>query len=226
MLLSGLFQGASASQRSDDFSWERIPAVSGTGIFLILDNPPFNWFSKNFVVGLAGSYEESGILEERDRRNWGEGHPAFIEQISGMLNHMAAVDIFIFSHTNSYYSLINQIDPKLRKRIRLVYNAGCYNALDAPRWLALGIGAYVGHPGTSCSPLFVYHFKHYWFWGYTVRGATDVANDKTANDIRSAGFGPLCQLMSFQGKEEAIKATHAEVFGNAHLSNRSKWRGP
>ena len=223
--LGGQPQLVHASGHDDGMIWERMPAVSNTGMFLILNNPGFNWFSKNFVTGLMNSYEESRSLEDVDPAKWEAFANAFEAQMSDMLKRLAAVDVFIFSHTNSYYRLFARLAPELRKKIRLVYNAGCYNAMDSDLWMPVGIGAYIGHAATSCSPLFVYHFKHYWFWGYTVASATETANEATERDIQSLGFGAVCMLMgSHPSREQAVKETRATAFGNKRLSFRSKWR--
>ena len=207
---------------------------NNTAAIAILNNPPelIQWGTKNHIQGLLDSYDSSYVFDAIP--NWFTGHDRqnseFVSNVTYALEKYQAVDIFVLSHTNDYYALLEEIPEKLRKKIRLVYNSGCYNARDAEKWLSRGAKVYVGHPGSSCSPTFFQSFKHYWWSGVSVGQAVQQANADMEKSIRegyrrdltSSLLAFYCDNMLYWGargmEDEKVKATTAQVAGNLSIT--------
>ena len=83
------------------------------------------------------------------------------------------MDLYLLAHHNHYVNWVAQVPAAARSHLRLVYNTGCRDVRQGPRWLNLGARAYVGHPGESASPVFYFFFLRRWTRGYSLGEAVE-----------------------------------------------------
>ena len=103
----------------------------------------------------------SGISLKRYR---GDQHSEFVDALDEATRTHHAVDVFLLAHTNSFVDWVAELPADLR----FMYNTGCRNVSQGPRWLALGAKSYVGHPGVSASPVFYYFMLRRWSGGQSL----------------------------------------------------------
>lgn len=146
-------------------------------VFVIRDSVPAyqRFFTAYFIKDYLSKYYDAVVYECQESQ---QGAPKrTMIQLQELLKKYEKVDILIMAHTNQYQKWLTTISPKLRSRIRLVYNSGCTNALQYKEWLGLGISAYVGHKGKiSLSPFFFISFLRKWVNGKTLQYAVNSAN--------------------------------------------------
>ncbi len=197
-----------------------ILVVIGTG------NPVSDHLAKEMVEPAAWTYESSAIFEIDDFEDYAQYETKFLERLEQELRSKSAVDIIVLRHTNSMDRTLAKVPAELRKKIRLVYNTGCTNAHGGDAYMKLGIGAYIGHPGISCSPVFVSLFKDRWLNGYSLKDAVKLANDDLEADLMHGVLGDICKkATSADSREEAFAATKAQLFGNTSLTIHARYRG-
>jgi len=100
------------------------------------------------------------------------------------LERYPCVDIYLLAHTNEYVEWVARLPAERRQRLRLVYNTGCHNNSQGPKWLKLGAKAYVGHPGESWSSVFYYLFLRHWTRTGTVQEAVDGSNHRMETTLK------------------------------------------
>src|SRR5262249_19187888 len=135
------------------------------------DVPPYQkWGTKAFTSSyLTKYYAKSYYITQT---NHDDGRNDFITDLRSALTQYEYVDIFLLAHSNTYVDWVRDVDPHLRRKIRLVYNTGCNDASQAEQWLHLGANTYIAPPGLSQSPLFYFFFLRRWTMGYNAGPAT------------------------------------------------------
>ena len=159
------------------FSGARVPPGSEHRAALaIRDNvTPFQkWGSRQFTWPyLSASYDATWYFTQT---NADSSKEAFLERLQEALERYPEVDLYLLAHHNHYVDWVAQVPAAARSHLRLVYNTGCRNLKQGPRWLNLGAKAYVGHPGESASPVFYVYFLRRWTRGHTLGEAIDESN--------------------------------------------------
>ncbi|HEX5053734.1 MAG TPA: hypothetical protein VFZ65_18285 [Planctomycetota bacterium] len=137
---------------------------------------------------------------------------AFQQRLIGLLRAYAAVDVFLLAHSNSFVDWAREVDPTLRRRLRLVYNTGCFDLKQKQAWLELGARGYVGHVGLSESPIFYVYFLRRWLRGEPLDELVPECNLLTERMLQITSgalqFNPLATAAS----------THAEYLGDGALA--------
>src|SRR5690606_27481654 len=96
----------------------------------------------------------------------GDGTDDLLAALSDLLARHDSVDLFVLAHSNTLVLDVERLEPERRKRLRLVYDTGCADAVQARHWLDLGADVHVGHPGVrSVSPAFYFFFLRRWLAG-------------------------------------------------------------
>jgi hypothetical protein len=108
---------------------------------------------------LERSYDRAWYLTQRRPS---DQHQEFIAALDEATRDCEAVDVYLLAHTNSFIDWARELPPAQTRKLRLVYNTGCWNVAQGDGWLSLGADAYVGHPGASASPVFYYYFLRRW----------------------------------------------------------------
>lgn len=192
------------------------------GAFVILTNGhgigARQFISANYTSGLFHSYAEHWVYQPRGGDVFGPGYGEMRRRLVRMLERRDAVDIYIYAHSNSYVELMEDVPRSLREKVRFVYNSGCDGAAQHRTWLEYGAKAYVGHPGSSCSQLFVMHFQSYWWSGETLHDAVGHAN----YDVREAlvrGRGIVARGCRYDGEsgDDVFRETAAQLSGDGEL---------
>lgn len=101
---------------------------------------------------------------------------------------------FLLAHSNKTVDWVARLPAERRRRLRLVYNTGCHDLPQGPRWLSLGAKTYIGHPGKSASSVFYVFFLRRWTRGYTAQEALEASNDLMRSAFKRAAafsFGRL-----------------------------------
>jgi len=146
--------------------------------------------------------------------------PDFLAALRASLQTYDAVDIFLYIHNNWRYVwwILRGIKPKLRKKLRLVYNTGCHNLSQGSAWLRLGADVYVGHPGRlSISPIFAVYFARRWIVGVPVKEAVAQANAATKPRLLLASalsFGYLNGPRLWRGTKASLVGAGDAVIGS------------
>lgn len=196
LLSLGLF-AAFVTIVSQDARAENTLRVGNAAAFAIVNNPPapVQWGTRTFITPLLKSYAEHGFFEPQSTPDGDSeiDNQAFVERMTSALQRFPVVDLFILAHGNDYYFLLNDIDPQLRQRIRLVYNSGCEGEDDADQWLHRGVQAYVGHPDHSISPVFLNGFLTYWRNGRSLKDAVALANQNVYAVFAEGRLGRLLE---------------------------------
>lgn len=167
---------------------------------------PFQkWGTKMFTVPhLEESYDRVYYFTQRFRGDRKDELTSALEEALRKHDH---VDLFLLAHGNHFIYWVEQIEPALRDKLRLVYNTGCGQSTQGNSWLAVGADAYVGHPSRrSVSPAFYYFFLRRWARGYSLADAV------------SAGNASASRRLGWLGLDDRpdIQAT-ALLFGNDKL---------
>lgn len=177
------------------------------------DVTPFQkWGTRTFTYGqLAANYDRVDYFTQ------GFDDPKSVEFVAALeaaLRGYDVVDVFLLAHSNSYVAWLNSIAPELRRKIRLVYNTGCWGGGQGQSWIEAGADAYVGHVGRSESPIFYVYFLRHWIRGVTIDKAVRESNDATYDVLALTGG------LLYRGRplEDAWQATQAVVFGDCQVN--------
>lgn len=176
------------------------------------DVTPFQkWGSREFTLpyiakhyGRAWYFTMSG-----DQHQIEEFHDA----VGAALRQYAAVDLYLLAHSNKLIDWVAALPEEDRARLRLVYNTGCTDLKQGPRWLDLGAKAYVGHPGKSLSPVFYVYFLRRWTRGESLASAVSESNQRANRVYDRLGLASFGLLDPAQLKAES----EAIVFGQDTL---------
>jgi len=137
--------------------------------------PPFQqWGSEMFTRRYLSRYYAESWYFTQPRK--GALKRQFTACLNCALERYPNVDLFLLAHTNEYVDWVAQIPAERRQRLRLVYNTGCHNQPQGPKWLDLGAKTYIGHPGTTWSPFFYFFFLRRWTRGSDIEQATVASN--------------------------------------------------
>jgi len=172
---------------------------------------------KSYGVSLFGHYgldRYDGVFVSEERGSFILA--AALERVHSALEAAARnyeqIDVFIIGHQNIITIFLKTF--KFKHKIRFVYNTGCDNAEDGPGMIKGGYSRiYVGHPGTSASPLYFPSLVTSWVSGKSADEAIKNANAETHQGVifRVAGaFSP-----------KLIKGTVGVVFGDKNANIRS-----
>ncbi len=170
------------------------PGKEHRAALAIRDNvSPFQkWGSKTFTWQYLNRYYDAAwYFTQSDSEDLEQ---EFLSCLDKALQHYPNVDLFLLAHGNQIINWVAKLPVERRRRIRLVYNTGCYDLPQGPQWLNLGARAYVGHPGKSASPVFYFFFLRRWSRGYTIQEALAEANGLmrlTLKRIEPFSFGEL-----------------------------------
>ncbi len=191
---------------------ERGQGVSRAAIAIRDDVIPFQKFGTRIFTEplLERGYDEVHYFTERA---WGQQHGPFVDALRGALSRHSRVDVFLLAHSNSYLSWVQEIEPDLRARIRLVYNTGCQDARQSQGWIEAGADTYVGHPGLSASPVFYFYFLRRWARGQPLEVARAASNARMR--ILLDRIAPLS--MGVLDAEVIFKDSEAMHFGREEL---------
>jgi hypothetical protein len=149
----------------------------------IRDNvTPFQkWGSEVFTLRYLKRYYGGAWYFTQSKK--GDLEQEITSCLNNALEHYPHVDLYLLAHTNEYINWVAGLPEERRQRLRLVYNTGCYNQSQGPKWLELGAKAYVGHPGESWSSLFYYFFLRHWTRRGTIHEAVDASNHLTERTL-------------------------------------------
>lgn len=202
--------------------------------FVLVDYPQANAPLRLYGQTLVKRYG-AGAVHDFQRPH--TDFKKFKARIEKALREKQAIDIYAFGHgSNSKFEFLKELPLELRKRIRLVYDAGCEDATLGPELIRQGVGAFVGHRGMSVSPLFTPAFVSSWLRGDSVEEAMNLGNEKASQRLSRMGkvvdlayFSVMGRLPLLQSAYEAAaqvaaeytQGTVAELYGNAGLSFRS-----
>ena len=144
----------------------------------------FKWGSKLFTVPYINKYYSGSMYFTQYQHD--DKKAEIVTSLKKLLETNEYVDIYLLAHSNYYYMYVEEIEPELRSKIRLVYNTGCGNATQYEYWLNLGAKSYVSHKNKgSLSPFFYFCFLRRWSKGYTLANATNVSNRIAIKKIRN-----------------------------------------
>jgi hypothetical protein len=172
------------------------------------------WATKCFALPSLERYYGAAWYFTQTQTDGDSQKEPFLAALAFALDHYEEVDIFLFAHSNNVVNWVAELEPRQRARIRFVYNAGCNDAYQAPRWLELGAETYVGHTGKGVSPAFFYYFLRRWTHGYDVETAVDESNAATRLFLARA---ELLSAGKLDGKGWAEKSL-ARSFGDGTLT--------
>jgi hypothetical protein len=218
---------AGVAHADDPFAGDARPARErDTAAFAVVNNPPaiVNEATKSFIQPLLDSYEESAVLDDGAPAGGGERLRQFAARLRRALERRRAVDLFVLAHTNVYYGLVAAIPVELRRKIRLVYDSGCFGATLAARaWRRHGAQAVVAHRGESCSPLFVNRFRTYWWGGLPAGAAVARANRDLERVYLEGRRRDLLEDFYWCGTDRpraTLDETRGQLFGDASVHRR------
>ncbi|MHB8877913.1 MAG: hypothetical protein ACYC8T_29820 [Myxococcaceae bacterium] len=180
------------------------------------------WGSEGFTVPyLSSGYERHWYLTESAAAKKGEALRTALDEAT---REFEVVDLFLLAHGNRYVEDVASLAPEQRRRVRLVYNTGGGDADQGPRWLSLGVGAYVAHPGGNVAPVFYGYFLPAWVDGMALGDAVDHANRKTHGHLTSSAASTAFEWSEKLGGPRVDAArlwegTEAQLFGDPALSS-------
>jgi hypothetical protein len=224
--------GASACATGEDAISGRGELGGGSGgerrrtaAVAIRDNVPAyqQAFTERFTVPrLEEGYDRYWYFTERPGERKRE---ETLRALREATTRYGAVDVFLLAHGNRYIDWVAELDPEQRRRIRLVYNTGGDGAHQGQKWLDLGVGSYVAHPGSNVAPVFYVHFLPKWLSGEPLTEAVGEANRATHEQLFGKSARWLFELIALvdapRGTAEELWAgTEAVVFGDGGLSAR------
>lgn len=135
----------------------------------------------------------------------------FQESLKEAISKYEHVDIYLLSHTNYFYSWIEDMDLEHYNKIRMVYNTGCSGFEQKNYWANIGVASYVSHTGkASLSPIFYFYFLRRWLRGYSLEKAVQVSNSLTEETLKR--FSLL-----FDENKNYKEETIAKIYGNKKL---------
>jgi hypothetical protein len=210
--LAGLFV---LSAIGDGIYWDTaVPAGKGLRAALaIRDNvTPFQkWGSEVFTLRYLKRYYGGAWYFTQSKK--GDLEQEITSCLDDALEHYLYVDLYLLAHANEYIQWVARLPEERRRRLRLVYNTGCHNQTQGPKWLELGAKAYVGHPGESWSSVFYYFFLRHWTRRGTVQEAMDASNRRTETTLKE------WEVVTFGHWQAAslMKGSLASCYGDAQL---------
>jgi hypothetical protein len=154
--------------------------------------PFYKWGTKAFTQPYLERYYDAAFYFTESR--FGHTDQVFTTALTEALRQYDSVDVYLLAHTNYYVDWVATIDPKLRNKIRLVYNTGCYNSDQAQAWLTLGARTALAHPGISDSPVFYFYFLRRWTTGIPLDQAVALSNDRMHTVFELESIGTLGSL--------------------------------
>jgi hypothetical protein len=146
------------------------------GAVAIRDNvTPFQkWGTRQFTYPyLSQNYDKTWYFTQSEAEN---RKTAFLSGLDAALKQYPSVDVFLLAHSNQYVEWVADLPADRRRHLRLIYNTGCNDLQQGPKWVELGAKAYVGHPGESASPLFHFYFLRRWIRGEKLKDTMDESN--------------------------------------------------
>ena len=90
------------------------------------------------------------------------------------------VDLYLLAHSNKLIDWVAVLPEADRQKLRLVYNTGCSDLKQGPKWLEVGAKAYVDHAGVSMSPVFYVYFLRRWTRGMESEDAVRDGNRRVS----------------------------------------------
>lgn len=144
------------------------------------------WGTKVFTEGYLDRYYDGAWYFTQPKK--GALKEEFVACLDKALERYPNVDLYLLAHTNEYIEWVAQLPAERRAHLRLVYNTGCHNLPQGPKWLELGAKVFVGHPGQSWSSMFYCYFLRDWTRGATVQEAMDAANVRAETTFRQWEF--------------------------------------
>jgi len=174
---------------------------------------PFQqWGTRSFTLPtLQSAYDHVDYMTMHDWR--ADVSEEFATRLGRLLENHDAVDLFLLAHTNPFVQWVAKVPADLRKKLRLVYNTGCFDLQQKEEWMQLGAHAYVGHVGSSESPVFYVYFLRRWLRGGPLRDVVAESNALTATFLGDAGFEGL-----LSNGHATVASTHAELTGDETLT--------
>jgi hypothetical protein len=201
----------------------RVPAGrEHRAAFAIRDNvTPFQkWGSRQFTWPyLSAAYDAAWYLTQTNSDGSKE---AFLERLEEALERYREVDLYLLAHHNHYVDWVAQVPAAARSHLRLVYNTGCWDLRQGPRWLNLGARAYIGHPGKCASPVFYLFFLRRWTRGHTLDEAINEANQLMRSELNRAEVFSLGKMRASKVFQESAAAG----FGRLQLRLDGSEGGP
>lgn len=180
------------------------PHRKGEAALAIRDQVPGyqQFFTERYTVPrLEAAYEASWYFTEDVR-----GFSRALDEATTKYEH---VDLYLLAHYNRYIEQVAQLPAEKRARIRLVYDTGGGSSANGPRWLSLGVGHFVGHPGGNLAPAFYVYFLPEWLHSQDLKKAVDEANAQTHDLLQ----GPVGAVAGRYADVDALWAgTEARVF--------------
>jgi hypothetical protein len=196
---------------------------SGRAAIAIRDHVPAyqKFATEQFTVPrLEAAYDRYWYFTEGENDS---RHDDFVEALKIACSKFGSVDIYLLTNGLPYIEWVREVPADQRAHIRLVYNTGGGGASEGEEWVALGVKAYVAHPGSNVAPVFYVYFLPAWTGGMRLADAVDGANAKTHEHLfgKSAGwFMKLAKTVDENvdaDKDRLWKGTQAQVFGSVSL---------
>jgi len=177
------------------------------------EKPFMQWGTRLFTWPyLSRHYGRAWLFTQASKEDQKE---AIVAAMNEALRSCDSLDLFLLAHSNSFHEWVGILDEELRrKKLRMVYNTGCYNARQGETWLELGAKTYIGHPGNSVSPPFYVFYTRRWVKGSTVRDAFD-----EGNALAKRLFDRLERVMPSKIDSDKVwQTSHAILFGAGEMS--------
>lgn len=191
---------------------QRVPPGRGQRAALAIrdDVIPFQkWGSKIFTEGYLHRYYHGAWYFTQSAADSREAE--FTECLSRALERYDAVDLLLLAHTNKYLEWVAALPPEHRSRLRMVYNTGCHNLNQGPRWLELGADAYVGHPGESSSSVFYVYFLRRWRRGWPLDRNVEASNRLMDRAFREYALLPFNDAAPAMLMRESTAVLHGRA---------------
>lgn len=118
----------------------------------------------------------------------------FSVAVGQALTEYPVVDLYLLAHSNELIEWVAVLPEADRRKLRLVYNTGCTDLKQGPRWLDLGAKAYVGHAGRSMSPVFYVFFLRRWTRGSDLVSAVEAGSRRAFRIFDALGLLSVGEL--------------------------------
>jgi hypothetical protein len=165
------------------------------------------FFTQRYTVPrLEAAYERAWYLTETPLHPQAE---ALFTALDEATRDYAHVDLFILAHGNRYIDVVRKLEPWQREKLRLVYDTGGGSARQGPKWLSLGVGTFIGHPGGNIAPAFYVYFLPQWTKHQDAEKAMKHAND----EVYELMYGRAGSLASrWMDRDRLWEGTEAQLF--------------
>jgi len=158
------------------------------------------------VPRLEAAYERSWYFTETKTEKKHVELRAALDEATRQFTH---VDLYLLAHHNQYIDVVRTLSPEQRTRIRLVYDTGGGSASQGPRWMELGVGTFIGHPGGNIAPAFYVWFLPRWVKEQDAEEAMRAANE----GVHDLLYGPAGSVMNvFLDRDALWLGTEAKLF--------------